>query len=115
MFNKGQRLTDKQGNLFEIMMVTTRQGELVEYEVAAVALKDSWFVMNSEEITKEFTVVKTMSVPQSIKAAMEAHGYYFDELESTSNNLRFTYTGQCFPMEFSKWSEVLQWLEEFHD
>lgn len=56
MFNKGQQLTDKQGNLFEIMMVTKRPEEAVEYEIAAVALRDSWLVMSDKEITENFTV-----------------------------------------------------------
>ena len=45
-----------------------------------------------------------------IIAAMDAAGYFFDELESTDDNLRFLGEGGTL-MQMSGWKDAKEWLE----
>ena len=41
---------------------------------------------------------------------MEAHGYSFDDLSSYKGHLVFTCLGMIFPLVFSKWYEVADYI-----
>lgn len=45
----------------------------------------------------------------TLKEAMEAAGYYFDEINSGDQNLRFNYDGGT--VRYDSWTKVKEWLE----
>ena len=47
---------------------------------------------------------------KSIRKAMEARGYYFDDLESSRGNYRFIYSNMIFPLVFASVKDIRAWL-----
>lgn len=55
--------------------------------------------------------MKKVKIPEKLRKGMEAHGYYFDELESYPGYICFTCCGAAFPIVFLSTKELREWLD----
>jgi hypothetical protein len=47
-----------------------------------------------------------------IISQMDKAGYHYDKIESTDDNIRFNYNMQVFPLTFTSWQEVKEYVNE---